>query len=258
MARLGVGLQMTYIGSPMIFAGEELGFQGRDGEDSRRPMRWDRRGDWDTGSLQMFKDLIAIRHAHPALRRGGLRWVLAADDALGYVRETADERILMVLSRSPWSGALLPASLLTGAKAETIYGANDRRLMAGALVIPGDGPGVGIWRLSCDEGFVAIGRFAGSPGCPWAKRHSPVARGPSAIRRLPVGQAPFAGCPWAKRHSPSAPSAGCLHRISLRTVQSTNRVHRWTGRGGVSPLILVMMRFLAVRRGHWDTQHRYV
>lgn len=99
--RLGVGLQMTYIGSPMIFAGEELGVQGRDGEDSRRPMRWDRRGDWDTGTLQMFKDLIAIRHAHPALRRGGLRWVLAADDALGYLRETADERILVVLSRSP-------------------------------------------------------------------------------------------------------------------------------------------------------------
>jgi len=229
---------MTYVGSQMIFAGEELGFQGRDGEDSRRPMRWDRRGHWDTGTLQMFKDLIAIRHAHPALRRGGLRWVLAADDALGYVRETADERILVVLSRSPWSGALLPASLLTAAEAETIYGANDLRLMAGALVIPGDGPGVGIWRLSCDEGFVAIGRFAGSPGA--------------------RGQAPFAGSPWAKRHSPSEPSAGCLHRISLQTVQSTNMVHRWTGRGGVSPLILVVMRFLAVRRGHWDTQHRYV
>jgi alpha-glucosidase len=49
MVRLGVGLQMNYIGSPMIFAGEELGFQGRDGEDSRRPMRWDRRGTRTTG-----------------------------------------------------------------------------------------------------------------------------------------------------------------------------------------------------------------
>src|SRR5450755_3356437 len=153
MARLGVGLQMIYIGSPMIFAGRNSA--SRDATARTRGARCaGTGGDWDTGSLQMFKDLIAIRHAHPALRRGGLRWVLAADDALGHLRETADETILMVLSRSPWSGALLPASLLTGAEAETIYGANDRRLMAGALVIPGDGPGVGIWRLSCDEGFV--------------------------------------------------------------------------------------------------------
>ena len=61
----------------------------------------------------------------PAPRRA-LRWVIATDDALGYLRETADERILVVVaSRSPWSGALLPASLVRRMQPETLYG--DRR-----------------------------------------------------------------------------------------------------------------------------------
>lgn len=144
----GVALQMTYVGSPMICSGEELGFEGRDGEDARRPIPGHRRADWDTETLWTFKDLIAIRNFHPAPRRGGLRWVIAADDALGYLRETADERILVVVSRSPRSGALSPASLLRGGQAETLYGETDLGVAGGALVIPGDGPGVGIWRLS--------------------------------------------------------------------------------------------------------------
>lgn len=147
LVKVGVGLQMTYLGAPMIFSGEELGFEGSDGEDSRRPIQWDRRAEWDTETLAVFIDLIAIRKAHTALRRGGLRWVIAGDDALGYLRETALERILVVVSRGPWQGALLPASLVDGSP-QTIYGTRDLRVVDGALAIPGDGPGVGIWRLA--------------------------------------------------------------------------------------------------------------
>ena len=74
--------------------------------------------------------------------------MIARDDALGYLRETADERILVLVARSPWSGALLPASLLRGHQAETLYGESDLGVTGGALVIPGSGPMVGIWRLS--------------------------------------------------------------------------------------------------------------
>ena len=69
LVRSGVALQMTYLGAPMIFSGEELGFEGRDGEDSRRPIPWHRRAEWDTETLGTFRDLIRIRHTHPALRR---------------------------------------------------------------------------------------------------------------------------------------------------------------------------------------------
>ena len=94
-----------------------------------------------------FTDLIAVRQAHPALRRGGLRWVIAGDDAIGFLRETVDQRILVVSSRSSWPGALLPAALSAG-KPETLYGDADLRVTDGAIAVPGAGPNVGIWRLA--------------------------------------------------------------------------------------------------------------
>jgi len=148
LVTVGVGLLMTYVGSPMIFAGEELGCEGVDGEDSRRPIQWQRRSDWDDETFTVFKDLIAVRSAHPALRRGGLRWLIALDDALGYLRETENERILVVASRAPWSGALLPAALCGDSAPQTLYGGVDLRIAGGAVVVPGEGPGIGIWRLA--------------------------------------------------------------------------------------------------------------
>ena len=148
LVTVGVGLLMTYVGSPMIFAGEELGYEGVDGEDSRRPIQWQRRAGWDDETFTVFKDLIAVRSAHPALRRGGLRWLIALDDALGYLRETENERILVVASRAPWSGALLPAALCGDSAPQTLYGGVDLRIACGAVVVPGEGPGIGIWRLA--------------------------------------------------------------------------------------------------------------
>ena len=41
--RVAAGLQFTMPGVPMIFAGDEIGLEGVNGEDSRRPMPWHRR-----------------------------------------------------------------------------------------------------------------------------------------------------------------------------------------------------------------------
>ena len=144
---LGVGLQMTYPGAPMIFAGEELGFEALDGEHARTPMPWARPQDWDQAALTGFRELIALRRAHPALRTGGLRWVIGTDDAIGYLRETADERLLVVVARAPWAGAVLPGRLAAQAP-QTLYGEVALQASERALIVPGDGPGVGVWRLA--------------------------------------------------------------------------------------------------------------
>ncbi|MEO5832485.1 MAG: alpha-amylase family glycosyl hydrolase, partial [Nakamurella sp.] len=148
MVRVAAGLLFTYLGTPMVFAGDEIGLEGTTGEDSRRTMPWDRQDSWDHKTLAVYRDLIAVRQAHPALRRGGLRWVVQTDDALGYLRETADERILVVVARAPWTGALLPGSLAPQGDAEKLYGSADLTLAGGAILVPGVGPGVGIWRLA--------------------------------------------------------------------------------------------------------------
>ena len=146
--RLAAALLFTYLGTPMVFAGDELGLEGVDGEDARRPMPWHRPDAWDSQTLAAYRALAAVRAAHPALRRGSLRWVLASDEAIGYLRETADERILVVVARAAWSGALLPTSLAPHGSVETLYGGVDLAVSGGAVVVPGDGPSAGIWRLA--------------------------------------------------------------------------------------------------------------
>jgi alpha-glucosidase len=148
MTRIAAALLFTYLGTPMVFAGDEIGLEGTNGEDSRRPMPWHRPERWDYKTLDAYRDLIAVRQAHPALRRGGLRWVLTSSDAIGFLRETPDERILVLVSRAPWSGALLPGSLAAHAVTETLYGGMDLTVSGGAIVVPGDGPIAGIWRLA--------------------------------------------------------------------------------------------------------------
>lgn len=148
LVRVAAALLFTYLGTPMIFAGDEIGLEGVNGEDARRPMPWHRPETWDLQTLAAYRELIAVRQQHPALRRGGLRWVIDSNDAIGYLRETPEERILVVVSRSPWSGALLPAALAPDGSTETLYGNVDLTVAGGALVVPGDGPAAHIWRLS--------------------------------------------------------------------------------------------------------------
>ena len=147
ITRLGVALQLTYPGTPMIFAGDEIGLTGTDGEHSRTPFPWDRPGQWNTETLAAYRDLLALRTKHRSLRRGGLRWVLITDDAIGFLRETADERLLVVLARAAWPGARLPASLAVDVP-ETCYGDADLTIDQPALLIPSGPAGAHIWRLA--------------------------------------------------------------------------------------------------------------
>lgn len=96
---VGVGLQMTLPGVPMVFAGDELGLEGQWGEDARRTMPWD--VPWDEAFLAELRTLIELRRTLPALAHGGLRFVHVDDDTIAFLRETRDERLLCVASRAP-------------------------------------------------------------------------------------------------------------------------------------------------------------
>ncbi|WP_188037450.1 glycoside hydrolase family 13 protein [Actinotalea sp. JY-7885] len=141
---VAVGLLMTYPGTPMIFAGDEVGATGDNGEHARVTMPWDRPERWHSRTFETYRSLIAVRRASAALRRGGLRWLLVEDDAVLYLRETPEESVLVAVARAPWSGAVLPEGL--GAGATTLHGPDLRRGGDG-LLVPGQGPGVGVWRL---------------------------------------------------------------------------------------------------------------
>ena len=117
---VAVGLLIAMPGVPMIFAGDEIGQQGVNGEDSRRPIPWHRRQDWDEVTWARYRALVALRHASPALRHGGLRWAHIDDDVLCFLRETADERVLVSARRA--SGSPLRVTGVCASAAENMYG----------------------------------------------------------------------------------------------------------------------------------------
>lgn len=139
---VAVGLQATLPGTPMVFAGSEFGLTGANGEYSRTPMPWNRPQDRDEPTHAAYRALLGLRRAEPALRRGGLRWLHASADCLVFLRETAEESLLVCARRAPGEPLELP---LAGA-ARGVYNAGD----LSPLVLPGDGPSLRIWRLSVE------------------------------------------------------------------------------------------------------------
>jgi alpha-glucosidase len=134
---VGVGLQMTTPGVPMLFAGDEVGLEGDWGEDARRPMPWDTPESWDGELLEQYRALIALRRSEPALARGGIRYVHVSAEAIAYVRETADEALLCLAVRGAHDPIRVPFASL-----ETLYGDDVRD-----GVLPADGPSFHVWRL---------------------------------------------------------------------------------------------------------------
>ncbi|HEV8691262.1 MAG TPA: alpha-amylase family glycosyl hydrolase, partial [Ideonella sp.] len=70
---LAVQFQMAYPGSPAVYYGDEVGVSGGDDPYNRATYPWpDRGGQPDLALRAEFRRLIALRHAHPVLRRGTL------------------------------------------------------------------------------------------------------------------------------------------------------------------------------------------
>jgi alpha-glucosidase len=144
---VGVGLQMTTPGVPMVFAGDEIGLEGEWGEDARRTMPWDRPESWDDALLGDYRRLIALRRSSPALARGGIRYAFVDDDVIAYLRETRDERLLCLASRAEHEPVRVPLSALEARELETLYGAEAETDGADA-VLPATGPSFHVWRLT--------------------------------------------------------------------------------------------------------------
>ena len=144
---VGIGLQMTSPGVPMVFAGDELGLEGDWGEDARRTMPWDRPESWDTVLLEEYRRLIALRRSSDALARGGIRFAAAGEDAIAYLRESPSERLLCLASRASHPPITLPLDTLACSSLEPLYG-GEAVCAGGCATLPSDGPAFHVWRLT--------------------------------------------------------------------------------------------------------------
>jgi len=96
----GMALALTIPGVPSIYAGDEIGLEGSNGEAGRRTIDWDNQNSWDQDFLKSVKSLIQLRRTRHALINGGLRWLEIADDYLLFARESKEEALLIFISRT--------------------------------------------------------------------------------------------------------------------------------------------------------------
>jgi alpha-glucosidase len=144
---VAAALLFTMPGVPSVFAGQELGLEGVNGEDSRRPMPWHRPESWDTATLAAYEIYSRVRADSLALRRGGLRWLAISDDALTFLRETSEERVLVHAARAGHPRVRLELADLGGGMPQTLFGA-DAKVDGGTVELPDAGPAAHAYLLA--------------------------------------------------------------------------------------------------------------
>lgn len=146
---VAVGLSLTLPGVPVLFAGDEFGLVGVDGEMSRTPMPWGTEEEPDAAArLALYRELIRLRREHPVLGAGGLRWVHVDDAGLVFVRESADESVLVLASRGDVDVSL-PAEAIPGAAdAAALFGEAALAIADdGSVRLSAAGPAFAAWAL---------------------------------------------------------------------------------------------------------------
>ena len=100
---LALALMLTFPGPPSVYYGTEIGLEGGLDPDCRRSFPWGHEDHWNRRILAATKDLIALRHRHPALRSSGYRILWPPDDGDGSMsfaveRTGGNERLLVVVN----------------------------------------------------------------------------------------------------------------------------------------------------------------
>lgn len=129
-------LLMTFPGAPCVYYGDEIGLPGELDPDCRRAMPWDRPGDWDREVLERHQRLIALRHAHPALRTGEYRPLHADADTVAFAREDGNEALLVAVNAAESPRAIevaLDGALGKAAALRAAFGGRDVRPEAGRV-----------------------------------------------------------------------------------------------------------------------------
>ena len=81
--REAVVMQMTWMGAPTIYYGDEAGLCGFTDPDNRRTYPW---GHEDQDLIAFHKDIIRLRKEHDELRRGSLKYIDSDYNYVAYAR----------------------------------------------------------------------------------------------------------------------------------------------------------------------------
>ena len=88
--------QMTYVGAPMIYYGDEIGMYGGKDPNCRKPFVWDE-SKQNKDLLNWHKKLIEIRNKHKALRTGDFNTVFTKDKQNIYCYERVEKDEILTI-----------------------------------------------------------------------------------------------------------------------------------------------------------------
>lgn len=93
--REAVVMQMTWVGAPTVYYGDEAGVCGFTDPDNRRTYPW---GHEDQELIAFHKEAIRIHKEHPALKTGSLKILGGEKNILSYARFKGHDRIIVVIN----------------------------------------------------------------------------------------------------------------------------------------------------------------
>ncbi len=97
--KLALTFVLSLDGVPMIYYGDEIGMTGAGDPDNRRFMIWEDLAAGQEAVREHFSKVAAIRQAHPALRYGSRRPLVAEGDRYAFVRAYLGDAVLAVWNR---------------------------------------------------------------------------------------------------------------------------------------------------------------
>jgi len=95
--REAVAVQMTWVGAPTVYYGDEAGVYGFTDPDSRRTYPW---GQENRELVEFHKEMIRIHKREKPLRTGSLKMLSWSSNVLAYARFQEGEQIIVVLNNS--------------------------------------------------------------------------------------------------------------------------------------------------------------
>lgn len=93
--REAVVMQMTWVGAPTVYYGDEAGVCGFTDPDNRRTYPW---GHEDQELIAFHKEANRIHKEHPALKTGSLKILGGEENILSYARFKGHDRIIVVIN----------------------------------------------------------------------------------------------------------------------------------------------------------------
>jgi cyclomaltodextrinase / maltogenic alpha-amylase / neopullulanase len=114
-------LLITFPGAPSIYYGDEVGLPGKIDPDSRRGFPIE--ATWDREILEYHRQLIALRHAYPALRTGDYQVLHAQGLVYVFARTLGSEEIVVAVNTGTDSAQVsLDTSKLRSHPSKLLFG----------------------------------------------------------------------------------------------------------------------------------------